>query len=137
MGGMSRKSFGVASMLVASGVMLVWGLVDLRTSQRLAAEGLLTRARVVGKHVERARRSIRQYVDVEYATNDGQIVRESSRISQAFYERVKAGDTVNVHYLPGDPTVHALGRTVQADYGVLLIGLLFLILGGIYHLFGT
>src|SRR5688572_12201081 len=109
-----RKRTGVALLLAAAGVSLVVGIADCRTSQRLA-EGLVTRARVSGKHVERSRSWTHRYIDIEYRTTVGGTVRARDNVSRALYERVTVGDTITVRYLQTEPDVHALGATARQD----------------------
>ena len=132
-----RKVTGVALLLAAAGVSLAVGVTDLRTSQLLAAEGLVTRASVSGKHVERNRSWKHHYLDIEYRTGVGQIISARDDVSRALYDRVKVGDTITVRYLRAEPDVHALGRTASPDTFMLWLAGLWLVLSGVYWLFGT
>ena len=134
--GFSKRT-GVALLLAAAGVSLAVGIADMRTSQLLAAEGLVTRARVSGKQVERSRSWKHHYLDIDYRTAAGQIISARDDVSSAFYERVKVGDTITVRYLRAEPDVHALGATVRQDTFMLWIAGLWLVLSGVYWLFGT
>jgi Protein of unknown function (DUF3592) len=133
--GFSKRT-GVALLLTAASVSLAVGIADLHTSQ-LLAEGLVTTARVSGKHVERRRSWKRHYMDIEYRTAVGQVINARDDVSRALYERVKVGDTITVRYLRAEPDVHALGRTARPDTFMLWIAALLLVLSGVYWLFGT
>jgi len=132
----SARALGVALLLAAAGVSFAVGIADLRTSQ-LLAEGLVRTARVSGKHVERSRSWKHHYVDIEYRTSAGQIIRARDDVSSALYDRVKVGDTITVRYLRAEPDVHALGRTPRPDTFMLWLAFLWLVLSGVYWLFGT
>ena len=131
-----RKGTGVALLLAAAGVSFAVGIADLRTSQ-LLAEGLVTTARVSGKHVERSRSWKHHYLDIEYRTAVGQTISARDDVSGALYERVRVGDTITVRYLRAEPDVHALGRTPRPDTFMLWLSGLWLVLSGVYWLFGT
>ena len=130
------KSTGVALLLAAAGVSLAVGIADLRTSLKLA-DGAVTAARVAGKHVERSRNWTHRYMNIEYRTSAGQIIRARDDVSSALYDRVKVGDTITVRYLLAEPGVHALARTPSPDTFMLWLAGLWLVLSGVYWFFGT
>jgi hypothetical protein len=132
-----RKRTGVVLLLAAAGVSLVVGIADLRTSERLLANGVTTRARVSGKHAERSRSWTHRYIDIDYKTTEGQSISAREDVARALYERVKVGDTITVRYLPAEPDVHSLGRTARRDTFMLWIAGLWLVLAGVYSLFGS
>ena len=127
----------MALLLAAAGISLAVGIADLRTSQRLLAVGMATRARVAGKHVERHRSSQHRYIDLEYATAAGQIIRARDDVGSALYARLTVGDTVTVRYLPAEPDVHAIGATPRRDDFMLWFAGLWIVLAAVYWLFGT
>ncbi len=135
------KTVLVAILLIAVGFSLVRGYLDLRVSRRLAAEGVSTTARVVGKHIDRrpgrwgGTRS--HYLDVEYRTSTGQVLAQRDWVSESRYQRATPGDVMRVHYLPSDPAVHTLGATVQLDYFWFLMGLVLFLITAVYCLFGS
>ena len=131
-----RKGTGVALLLAAAGVSFAVGIADLRTSFMLA-EGAVTTARVSGKHAERSRSWTHRYVNIEYRTSAGQIIRARDDVSSALYDRVKVGDTITVRYLLAEPDVHSLGSAARRDTFMLWIAGLWLVLGGVYWLFGN
>ena len=131
-----RKGTGVALLVAAAGVSLAVGITDLRTSLMLA-EGAVTTARVSGKHAERSRSWTHRYLNIEYRTSAGQIIRARDDVSTALYDRVKVGDTITVRYLLAEPDVHSLGSAARRDTFMLWIAGLWLVLGGVYWLFGT
>lgn len=126
----------MALLLAAAGVSLAVGIADLRTSLMLA-EGAVTTARVSGKQAERSRSWTHRYLNIEYQTSAGQIIRARDDVSTALYERVRVGDTIKVRYLPAEPDVHSLGSAARRDTFMLWIAGLWLFLGGVYWLFGT
>jgi hypothetical protein len=126
----------VALLLAAAGVSLAVGIADLRTSLMLA-EGAVTTARVSGKHAERSRSWTHRYLNIEYRTSAGQIIRARDDVSTALYDRVKVGDTIKVRYLLAEPDVHSLGSAARRDTFMLWIAGLWLVLSGVYWLFGT
>ena len=133
--GISKRT-GLVILLAAAAVSFAVGIADLRKSERLRADGLLTKARLSGKHTERSRSSRHHYLDIEYQTATGQIVSARDDVGASFYDRVKIGDTISVRYLPAEPDVHAIGATVRRDTFMLWIAGLWIALTGIYALFG-
>jgi hypothetical protein len=131
------KRTGVALLLAAAAISLAVGIADLRTSQRLIADGLSARARVSGKHAERSRSWTHYYIDIEYRTAVGQIISARDDVARALYQRVRVGDTITVRYLPTEPDVHSLGRIARRDTFMLWIAGLWLVLAGVYSFFGT
>ena len=126
----------MAILLGAAGISLVMGIADLRTSQRLNTDGQVTSARVLGKRIERSRSSRYNLLDIEYRTAAGQVVGAQHEVASALYERVKVGDTITVRYLAGDPDVHALGSRARLDTVKLWMAGGWLLLAGVYLLFG-
>jgi hypothetical protein len=92
-----RTKVLVAVLLVAVGFSLVRGYLDLRLSRRLAAEGVWTTARVIGKNVERrpGRRggTRSHYLDVEYRTPIGQVLAQRDRVGENQYQRATPATT--------------------------------------------
>jgi hypothetical protein len=132
-----RKRTGLALLLAAAGVSLAVGIADLRTSQQLIANGVAAKARVSGKHAERSRSWTHRYIDIEYRTVVGQRISARDGVARALYERTAVGDTITVRYLPAEPEVHALGATARQDTFMLWIAGLWLVLTGVYWLFGS
>ena len=132
-----HKRTGVALLLAAAGVSLAVGIADLRTSQQLIANGVAAKARVSGKHAERSRSWTHRYIDIEYRTVVGQRISARDGVARALYERTGVGDTITVRYLPAEPEVHALGATARQDTFMLWIAGLWLVLTGVYWLFGS
>jgi hypothetical protein len=134
------KAALVALLLIVVGFSLVRGYLDLRASRRLAAEGVATMAQVVGKHIRRSPGlhggTHAYYLDVEYRTQAGQVLAQSDRVSESQYKRANPGDLLLAHYLPSDPTFHALGARVQPEYFWLLMSLVFSLITAVYCIFG-
>lgn len=133
--GISKRT-GMAILLGAAGISFVTGIADLRTSQRLNTDGQVTSASVLGKHIERSRSSRHHLLDIEYRTAAGQVVGAQHDVASALYDRVKVGDTIAVRYLAGDPDVHALGSRARLDTLKLWMAGGWLLLAGVYLLFG-
>jgi hypothetical protein len=131
------KRTGVALLLAAAAISLAVGIANLRTSQRLIANGLISRARVSGKHAERSRSWTHRYIDIEYQTAVGESISARDDVARALYDFVRVGDTITVRYLPAEPDVHALGATARRDTFMLWIAGLWLVLTGVYWLFGS
>jgi hypothetical protein len=131
------KRTGVVLLLAAAAISLAVGIVNLRTSQRLIADGLISRARVFGKHAERSRSWTRRYVDIQYQTTDGQTISTRDDVARALYDRIRVSATITVRYLPDEPDVHTLGATARRDTFMLWIAGLWLVLAGVYWMFGT
>jgi hypothetical protein len=130
------KRIGVAILMATAVVSLAMGTADLRNSQRLHTDGVLTRARLSGKYVERSRSWRHHYIDIEYRTTTGQTISARDDVAPALYERVRVGDTNSVRYLPADPDVHALGATVRRNTLMLWMAGLWFAVTGVYVLFG-
>jgi hypothetical protein len=123
--------------LAAAGVSCAVGIANLHTSDRLRSDGQVTRARVVGKHIERQRSWWHRYLDVEYRTPTGRVINARDGVARGLFDRVAVGDTVSVRYLPGDPEVHALGASPRRDGFMLWIAGLWFVLAGVYWRFGS
>ena len=82
-----KKTTALVAMAAVTVFALVRGGFDLRTSQRLAAEGLVTPGRITGQHAEpRSGRSAglnRYLVDVEYQTQAGQLLSGQDEVTAA------------------------------------------------------
>jgi uncharacterized protein DUF3592 len=133
--GISKRT-GMAILVGAAGISLVMGIADLRTSQRLDSDGQVTSARVLGKHIERRRSSRQNLLDIEYRTAAGEVVGAQHDVASALHDRVKVGDTITVRYLASDPDVHALGSRARLDTLKLWMAGGWLLLAGVYLLFG-
>ena len=119
---------------------LIRGGLDLRASLRLAADGVVTSARIVGQRAGRSpARSAglhRYAVDVEYATESGQIETQEDQITASEFKRWKHGDVIDVRYLPSDPAIHGIGADPPPNIRWLMMGAIGLFVAIIYHLFG-
>src|SRR5262245_25252185 len=135
-----RRSFskrtGMAILLGAAVISLGMGITDLRTSQRLSTDGQVTSARILKKHIERSRSSRANLVDIEYRTAAGQVINAQHDVASTLYDSVKVGDTMSVRYLAVDPAVHMLGSRARLDTLKLWMAGGWLLLSGIYLLFG-
>ena len=133
-----KKRIGVLVTLAVGAGLIGFGLRELHTSRRLAAEGRQVTAQVVNKSLEH-RPKLRKayYLEVTYHTDQGRVVTQRSRVSAERFARTNRGDTLPVRYLPDDPTVFALGAVVAPNYFHLLMGLLAFAIAGIYYFFGS
>jgi predicted Zn-dependent protease len=71
---LASKTFGSEILLVVGGVFLVVGILDLRETRRVLAEGELARGKVTGRH-RSGGRSRNYSLDVEFQTRAGVRVR--------------------------------------------------------------
>ena len=133
--GFSKRT-GMAILVGAAGISLVLGIADLRTSQRLSTDGQVTSARILEKHIERSRSSRKNLLDIEYRTAAGQVIGAQHDVASTLYDRVKVGETISVRYLAADPAVHMLGSRARLDTLKLWMAGGWLLLAGIYLLFG-
>ncbi len=126
----------MALLLGAAGISLVLGIADVRTSQRLSTDRQVTSARILEKRIERHRSSRYNLLDIEYRTAAGHVVSAQHDVASTLYDRVKVGDTIRVRYLADDPAVHLLGSRARLDTLKLWMAGGWLLLAGIYLLFG-
>jgi hypothetical protein len=131
------KPVGMAILLAAAAISLAIGFADLRESEQLLTGGVVTKARLSRKHVERSRSWKHHYIDIEYRTATGQVIRARDDVASALFQRVKVGDTISVRYLPAEPDVHALGATGRRDTFMLWMAGLLFALTGVYLIFGS
>jgi hypothetical protein len=111
---LASKTFGSEIFLVVGGVFLVVGILDLRETRRVLAEGDLARGKVTGRH-RSGGRSTDYSLDVEFQTRAGVLVRLTESVGRVRYERTKPGHTLPLHYLPSDPSVMKIGAKPQLD----------------------
>ena len=132
---LGSKTFGSALFLTVGGVFLVVGVLDLRETQRVLAEGELARGKVTGRH-RSGSRSTSHSLDVEFQTRAGVRVRLTESVGRSRYERTKPGDTVPLHYLPSDPSVTKIGAKPQLDPRGFIGSLGSFIVAGVLYLLG-
>ena len=70
------------------------GIANLHTSDRLRVDRQVARARVVGKHIERHRSWWHRYLDIEYRTSAGQVIKARDDVARQLYDRVDVGGFV-------------------------------------------
>ena len=131
---MTRQTFSLVSMLAIGGVLIVIGLLDLRETQLLRAEGVASRGTVTGRH-RSGGRSRSHYLDVEFQSQDGQQVALTEKVSKGRHDRTKPGDTVPLHYLPTDPTVMQIGAQPATDNFWFIGGVGAFVVSGVYAMF--
>ena len=129
------RMFGLVTILITGAVLLVIGLLDLRETQLLRAEGISARGTVTGRH-RSGGKSNSHYLDVEFQTGEGRRVALTESVSRGRYDRTKPGDTVPLHYLPSDPTVMKIGAQPMPDNFWFFAGTAAFVVAGIYALFG-
>ena len=132
---LASKTFGSEIFLTVGGVFLVVGILDLRETQRVLAEGELAKGKVTGRH-RSGGRSTNYSLDVEFQTRAGVRVRLTEDVGRSRYERTKPGDTVPLHYLPSDPSVMKIGAKPQLDPRGFIGSLSSFIVAGVYYLLG-
>ena len=129
------RMFGLVSIMIAGGVLLVIGLLDLRETQLLKAEGVSARGTVTGRH-RSGGKSNSHYLDVEFQAGEGRRVALTEKVSRGRYERTKPGDTVPLHYLASDPTVMRIGAQPTPDNFWFFASAAAFVAGAVYILFG-
>ena len=129
------RMFGLVTIMTIGAVLLVIGLLDLRETQLLRAEGVSTRGTVTGRH-RSGGKSNSHYLDVEFQSGDGRRVALTESVSRGRYDRTKPGDTVPLHYLPGDPTVMRIGARPTPDNFWFFASALSFVFAAVYVLFG-
>lgn len=132
---LASETFGSEIFLAVGGVFLVVGILDLRETRRVRAEGELARGKVTGRH-RSGGRSTGYSLDVEFQTRAGVGVRLTQSVGRSRYERTRPGDTVPLHYLPSDPAVMKIGATPQLDPRGFIASLSTFILAGVIYLLG-
>jgi hypothetical protein len=129
------KTFELALLLTVGGVFLAVGILDLLETQRLLAEGELTRGRVIGKHWS-GRKSRPYSLDVVLQTRAGVRLTLAESVGRGRYERTKPGDTVPLHYLPSDPSVMKIGAKPRSDSVWFVMSLGLFVAAGAYYFVG-
>lgn len=132
---MTRGTFSLILMVTIGVVLIVIGVLDLRETQLLREDGVVSRGTVTGRH-RSGGKSRSHYLDVEFQSRDGQHVTLSEKVSKGRYDRTKPGDTVPLHYLPSDPTVMQIGAQPATDNFWFFAGTAALVVSGVYALFG-
>jgi hypothetical protein len=69
-------------------------------------------------------------------TAAGQVISAQHDVASTPCDRVKVGDTISVRYLAADPSVHMLGSRARLETLKLWMAGGWLLLAGIYLLFG-
>lgn len=119
-------------------VFAVIGVRDAYTERQYHAQGLTVAATVTDKSIERAKRGensrTRYLVSYHFTSSDGQEVESSAEVPVEDWERLEAGQTFPVSYLPDAPgSSRAQGSGEDAwiaIYVFLAIGVVFTLLGG-------
>jgi hypothetical protein len=111
---------------------LVFGVREFTRSKQLAAHGKVTQGEVleVVAPTSFSRQSRLYYLEVQFNLENQTPCKERVRVSKAVYEAASPGDTVQVHYLPEDPTNCQIGDAVEIRYGTIVWGIVFLFAGG-------
>jgi hypothetical protein len=111
------------------GVGLTWtGYNEWQNSKKLVAEGKSAVAQVTSHYTYKSRRSSRKYkLVVAFETEAKQAQKQTVQVSSSVYHKAANDGTVQVHYLPSDPSVVQAGPKAEVQYGSLVLGLLFLV----------
>jgi hypothetical protein len=132
-----KKRFEVFAMLLVGAGFVVYGMMEMRASKRLATAGDLGTATVLNKSVYHGVKQRKDYyLEVRFVTKGGQTVEQRSEVSQGMFERAKRGDNVPVIYMPDKPELFQLGRKVNPNCSRVLLGLLFMAIAAFHQLFG-
>src|SRR2546421_5339447 len=128
---MRVRTIIIAVIACVLGPWMLWsGSRDYQTSKRLAAEGRTTNAHVVDRSITTSSRGVnRYYLNVQFLTDAGRFMGGKVQVNQGEYQKATAGGTVALRYLPSDPKVCAVGKSVPAWRGKLMSGS-FLLLSG-------
>jgi len=118
-------------------VFAIIGMRDAYTEWQYHAQGLTVAATVTDKSIERAKRGensrTRYLVSYRFTSSDGQDRESSAEIPVEEWERLEAGQTFPVSYLPGAPGSSRLQGSGEdariAVYVFLAIGTVFTLLG--------
>src|SRR5258705_6693846 len=111
--------------------LLIFGFQEYRTSKKLQSDGKPAIGVVTDGHVQRGRRGRRSYyLTVSFKPESGQIVEKEKRVSSDVYRDASKGGTVQVTYLPSEPTVCAYGPKVSTEWSTMVFGVIALVVAG-------
>jgi hypothetical protein len=111
--------------------LLIFGFQEYRTSKKLQADGKQAIGVVTDGHVQRGRRGRRSYyLTVSFKPESGQIVEKEKRVSSDVYRDASKAGTVQVTYLPSNPTVCAYGPKVSTEWSAMAFGIVALVVAG-------
>jgi hypothetical protein len=111
--------------------LLIFGFQEYRTSKKLQSDGKQAIGSVTDGHVQRGRRGRRSYyLKVSFQPEGGQIVEKEKRVSSDVYRDASKAGTVQVTYLPSEPTVCAYGPKVNTEWSSMAIGVVALVVAG-------
>src|SRR5207244_12743757 len=131
--------FGLAFVLMGAFIFDL-GVQETLQEQQYEQEGVVVRAVVVNKSIQRATREKHprtQYeVTYRFATQDGLMTERTAEVGVEERERLEADDSVQVTYLPRAPALSRLAgksNLIPALAGVGFGGLMMLIGGGLSY----
>ena len=118
-------------------VFAIIGVRDAYTERQYHTQGLTVAATVTDKSIERAKRGensrTRYLVSYRFTSSEGQEVESSAEVPVEDWERLEAGQTFPVSYLPDAPGSSRAQGTGEDDwiavYVFLAIGTVFTLLG--------
>jgi hypothetical protein len=120
------KKFLVVAGLALLGILLVvFGVQEYRTSKKLQAEGKQTVGVVSDASVQRGRKGRRSYyLKVLFKDEAQQTFEQREKVSRSVFDEASKAGSVQVTYLPGNPSVCAFGPKVDTKWGMILVGIL-------------
>ena len=131
--------FGLAFVLMGAFIFDL-GVQETLQEQQYEQEGVVVRAVVVNKSIQRATREKHprtQYeVTYRFATQDGLMTERTAEVGVEEWERLEADDSVQVTYLPRAPELSRLAgksNLIPAFAGLGFGGLMMLIGGGLSY----
>lgn len=104
--------------------LLTSGVKEYSNSKQLAARGKTTSGEVLGgDRIVNGRLSPSNcHLQIKFATEDHAWHQDRLKVSQDVYDETQIGDSIEVHYLPENPSVCQVGKEVQLQYNDLFSG---------------
>lgn len=107
------------------------GIQQIQTAKRLNAEGKPATAKVVDGGIKVSFKRTQYYLTVEFSTEDQQTVIKELKVSYDQFQTGRDSRRLPVRYLPAEPETCAVGEQAEAEYLMLVVGVL-VIGGGIF-----
>jgi len=118
-----KKSLVVAGLALFGILLVVFGVQEYRTSKKLQAEGKQTVGVVSDASVQRGRKGRRSYyLTVLFKDEAEKTFEQREKVSKSVFNDASKAGSVQVTYLPTDPSVCAFGPEVDTKWGMILFG---------------
>ena len=120
-----KKVFGFLVALIIGVGLTYTGYNEWQDSKKLVAEGKSTVAQVTHHYTYKSsRRGSRKYkLVVAFETETKEAHKHTVQVSSSVYYAAGKSGTVQVHYLPSNPSILQAGPKAEVRYGTLLLGL--------------